>query len=80
MNPALSLMGDARNRITSFDDKTGVLVTEAGVTLEDFLKMFLPRGWFPPVTPETKFVTLAGLMTADAQGKKHHGHGSLGIT
>ncbi|MEP3344955.1 MAG: FAD-binding oxidoreductase [Litoreibacter sp.] len=78
LNPDLTLMGTARNRITSFDAETGELVAEAGVTLQDILEAFVPRGWFPPVTPGTKFVTLGGLVAADAHGKNHHGHGSFG--
>ena len=61
----------------AFDDDTGVLVAEAGVLLEDIIQTFLPRGWFPMVTPGTKFVTLGGMIAADVHGKNHHKEGSM---
>ena len=62
----------------SFDDKTGVLQAEAGVLAADIIDSFLPRGWFLPVTPGTKFVTLGGMIAADVHGKNHHADGSFG--
>ena len=66
------------NRLLDFDDKTGALVVESGVLLADILDIFLPRGWFPPVTPGTKFVTVGGMVAADVHGKNHHLHGTFG--
>ena len=66
------------NRLISFDDKTGLLCCEAGVLLEDILEVFVPRGWFPPVVPGTKFVTVGGMVAADIHGKNHHRDGSFG--
>ncbi len=63
------------DRMLSFDD--GVLVAEAGVLLSDIIYTFLPRGWFPMVTPGTKFVTLGGAIAADIHGKNHHLDGSF---
>ncbi len=60
------------NRIISFDDKTGVLRAEAGLSLYDINRTFLPRGWFVPVSPGTQFVTLGGMVAADVHGKNHH--------
>jgi FAD/FMN-containing dehydrogenase len=62
----------------SFDAETGVLEAEAGVMLGDVIAAFLPRGWFPPVTPGTKFVTLGGMIAADVHGKNHRRDGSIG--
>tara|TARA_Y100000815_G_scaffold258407_1_gene267785 strand:- start:5357 stop:6679 length:1323 start_codon:yes stop_codon:yes gene_type:complete len=62
----------------AFDAATGVLTVEAGVLLGDMIAAFLPRGWFPPVTPGTKFVTIGGMIAADVHGKNHHKHGSFG--
>ncbi|MEM0923809.1 MAG: FAD-binding oxidoreductase [Pseudomonadota bacterium] len=66
------------NRFISFDPEGGLMVAEAGVTSEEIIDTFLPRGWFLPVTPGTKFVTLGGMIAADVHGKNHHGAGSFG--
>lgn len=65
------------NRMLSFDPSRGLLVAEAGVTLAEIIDTFLPRGWFPLVTPGTKFVTLGGAIAADVHGKNHHREGSF---
>ena len=65
------------NRMLSFNSETGQLTAEAGVLLEDVIKVFLPKGWFPYVTPGTKFVTLGGMAAADVHGKNHHKDGSF---
>jgi len=65
------------NRMIAFDPTTGQLVAEAGVSLAEVVDTFLPRGWFPSVTPGTKFVTLGGAIAADVHGKNHHSEGSF---
>ena len=65
------------NRMLAFDPASGQLIAEAGVLLADIISVFLPRGWFPMVTPGTKFVTLGGAIAADVHGKNHHGDGSF---
>jgi FAD/FMN-containing dehydrogenase len=66
------------NRMIAFDPERGQLVAESGVLLADVIRAFLPRGWFPAVTPGTKFVTLGGMVAADVHGKNHHRDGSFG--
>ena len=66
------------NRMLAFDAETGQLVSEAGVRLADVIAAFLPRGWFPAVTPGTKHVTIGGMVAADVHGKNHHRDGSFG--
>lgn len=66
------------NRMLAFYAESGLLVAEAGVLLADVIDAFLPRGWFPAVTPGTKFVTLGGMIAADVHGKNHHKDGSFG--
>jgi len=63
------------DRMLEFDEKSGILRAEAGLTLDDIIKVFLPRGWFLPVTPGTRYVTLGGCLAADVHGKNHHHHG-----
>lgn len=65
------------NRLIAFDPETAVLECEAGVTLAEILDCFLPRGFFLPVTPGTKFVTLGGAIAHDVHGKNHHKVGSI---
>ena len=65
------------NRMIAFDPACGQLIAEAGVLLGDIIAAFLPRGWFPMVTPGTKFVTLGGAIAADVHGKNHHRDGSF---
>jgi FAD/FMN-containing dehydrogenase len=66
------------NRILAFDPDTGVMRAEAGVTLADILDRAIPMGWFLPVTPGTRFVTLGGAIANDVHGKNHHRAGSFG--
>ncbi|MCL2779482.1 MAG: FAD-binding oxidoreductase [Polyangiaceae bacterium] len=66
------------NRILSFNTETGVMRAEAGLSLGEIIQVFLPRGWFPPVTPGTKFVTLGGAVASDVHGKNHHREGCFG--
>lgn len=66
------------DRLLSFDEDTGVLRAEAGLSLSEMNRLFLPRGWFTPVTPGTQFVTLGGMVAADVHGKGHHVAGCFG--
>ena len=77
LNPAATLSLLPSNRFMDFDPQTGLLTCEAGVLLSDILSMFVPRGWFIPVTPGTRFVTIGGMIAADVHGKNHHHAGSF---
>jgi len=66
------------NHVLSFDEGSGVLYCEAGVSLRDILEVFVPRGWFLPVTPGTQFVTIGGAIASDVHGKNHHVAGCFG--
>ena len=78
ISPGLTLDMRGMDRMLSFAPETGVMVAEAGVLLADIIGHFLPKGWFPAVTPGTKFVTLGGAIAADVHGKNHHLDGSFG--
>lgn len=66
------------NRMLAFDAETGVLECEGGVPLGDVVAAFLPRGWFLPVVPGTRHVTVGGAIAADVHGKNHHRDGTFG--
>lgn len=65
------------NRILDFEADTGVVYCEAGLTFADLIAVFLPHGWFPPVTPGTKYVSLGGALAANVHGKNHHCEGAI---
>lgn len=65
------------NRFLSFDEHTQVLECEAGITFEEIIESFLPLGYFLPVTPGTKYVTVGGAIANDVHGKNHHKDGSI---
>ncbi|QKX15654.1 FAD-binding oxidoreductase [Microbulbifer sp. YPW1] len=55
-----------------FDKQTGILRCAAGVSLASVLELIVPEGWFLPVTPGTKYVTVGGAVASDVHGKNHH--------
>jgi decaprenylphospho-beta-D-ribofuranose 2-oxidase len=66
------------DRILAFDPATGVLRVEAGFSLAELYRLFLHRGFFTPVSPGTKFVTVGGMVASDVHGKNHHRKGCFG--
>ena len=68
----------ALDRLIGFNLETGLLRCEAGVTLAQILDFGVPRGWFLPVTPGTKYVTVGGAIANDIHGKNHHIAGTFG--
>ena len=66
------------DRVMAFDRERGTLRAEAGLTLDRLLRMTVPHGWFPPVVPGTKFVTLGGAVANDVHGKNHEEVGTFG--
>lgn len=71
----LSMLGF--NRILSFDKGNGVLTAEAGVLFSELLEVLVPQGFFLPVTPGTKFITLGGAIASNVHGKNHHKEGAI---
>ncbi|MEX3009971.1 FAD-binding protein [Hoeflea sp. TYP-13] len=77
-SPGCLIDSRAANRILSFDENSGELICEAGVLLSDVLDYAIPRGFFLPVTPGTRFVTVGGAIANDVHGKNHHVRGTFG--
>lgn len=79
LNPGGALVRMRRlDRFIRFDREHGVLECEAGVLLEDILRVAVPAGWFLPVTPGTRLVTVGGAIANDVHGKNHHRAGTFG--
>ncbi|MEP6778490.1 MAG: FAD-binding oxidoreductase [Gemmatimonadaceae bacterium] len=66
------------NAIRSFDDTTGVIDCDAGVSFADIMKHCLPKGWLPPVCPGTAIVSMGGAIANDVHGKNQHIAGTFG--
>ena len=65
------------DKILSFDLANGVFKCQSGLTLDQILDVIVPAGWFLPVTPGTKFITVGGAVASDVHGKNHHIDGSF---
>ena len=70
--------GDPNGVDAFLDSATGVLDVASSVSLDSILRMSVPRGWFVPVTPGTRFITVGGAIASDVHGKNHHFDGSFG--
>lgn len=60
-----------------FDDETGILRAQAGVTLADVMDFAIPKGFLPPVIPGTKHVTLGGAFSCNVHGKNQYKMGEF---
>jgi len=60
------------DNVLSFDALNGVFECQSGITLDQVLEVIVPKGWFLPVTPGTKFITIGGAVASDVHGKNHH--------
>ncbi len=65
------------DKILSFDTARGLFECESGLTLDQILEVIVPKGWFLPVTPGTKFITVGGAVASDVHGKNHHVDGAF---
>ncbi|WP_119286332.1 FAD-binding oxidoreductase [Streptomyces sp. YIM 130001] len=67
----------ALDQVHSIDSYAGTVVCDAGISLHRLIEVLLPLGWFVPVTPETRYVTVGGAIGTDVHGKNHHTAGSF---
>ena len=66
------------DRFISLDTTSGIVTCEAGILFDEMFRVIIPAGWFVPVTPGTRFVTLGGAIANDVHGKNHHAVGTIG--
>jgi FAD/FMN-containing dehydrogenase len=66
------------DRVIAFDRERGIVRCESGMTLAQLLELAVPAGWFPPVLPGTRHVSIGGAIANDVHGKNHHDAGSFG--
>ena len=65
------------DKVLSFDTEAGIFECQSGLLLSDILPVIVPKGWFLPVTPGTKYITVGGAVASDVHGKNHHVDGSF---
>ena len=66
------------DRVLAADWESGIIRVQSGLSLDELIRIALPRGWFLPVSPGTKFVTMGGAVANDVHGKNHHVMGTFG--
>jgi FAD/FMN-containing dehydrogenase len=78
LQPLLTIDTSKLDKILNLDEAKGTISVQAGMTIVELIKTIVPKGWFLPVTPGTKFVTIGGMVASDVHGKNHHIDGSFG--
>ncbi len=77
INKSKTIVTTNLNKIIFFDKKKGILEAESGISIEQLLSLIVKEGWFLPVTPGSKKITLGGMIASDIHGKNHHKVGNF---
>ena len=77
IQPNCTLSTQQINRVLKFDKQRGIIEVEAGITVKELLRLIVKKGWFLPVTPGSKYISLGGMIASDVHGKNHHKVGSF---
>ena len=77
IQPNSTIITKKLNKILHLDSIKGILSAEAGISVLEIIEKIIPHGWFLPVTPGSKFISLGGMIAADVHGKNHHKRGSF---
>ncbi len=78
IQPNKTIVTSNLNKIINFNEKTGILETECGVSINQINDLIINKGWFLPVTPGSKNITLGGMIATNVHGKNHHKVGGFG--
>lgn len=73
-----TLLSTERLTAARLDAAGGTVTCGSGASIDDLLRLLVPAGFFVPVTPGTRFVTVGGAIAADVHGKNHHVDGTFG--
>ena len=74
----LLYLTERMNQCLELNPNEGWVRCDAGMTLDDLLRLIVPAGFFLPVTPGTKYISVGGAIANDVHGKNHHGAGTIG--
>ena len=77
IQPNLTIITSKLKKILYFDKKKGIIEVESGISVKDLIKETINKGWFLPVTPGSKYITIGGMVASDVHGKNHHKVGSF---
>ncbi len=77
IQPNSTIITTKLDKILYFNDKTGIIEAESGIAIEAILGAIVKKGWFLPVTPGSKKITLGGMVASNVHGKNHHKVGSF---
>ncbi len=77
LEPQGTIRTERLDHLLSFDEATGIVRAQAGLSLAELMRLTIPKGWLPPVIPGTRHVTLGGMLACNVHGKNHFKHGDF---